>query len=372
MDEEERFIELELDADRFAGRIMRRLGATLDQALSAFDWMPEAESATHPGRMDRLASVKRGWVEENASLQEQPTQPGVPPAIGSPRDSITPDQCHRLGSHRVLVRTTTDARCLEIKDTFRDCAECPEMVLVPGGSFLMGSPAYEIEKEDFFTGLTGTERPQVQVTIRRPFGVGRFAVTFAEWDACVADNRCNKHQPDDREWGRGSRPVINVSWNHAKSFTKWLSESTGKRYRLLSEAEREYVARAGTTGPFWWGTEINTQRANYNGLLRPYAGSPQGEFRNKTLPVYSFAGNPWGLRNVHGNVWEWTEDCWNDNHAGNPGDGSARTTGVCRLHVMRGGSWSDEPVYLRSAMRNRGTTDEQYTTVGFRVARDLE
>jgi formylglycine-generating enzyme required for sulfatase activity len=246
------------------------------------------------------------------------------------------------------------------------------MILVPAGSFTMGSPAGEIAVEDFFTGLTGTERPQTQVTIRRPFSVGRFAVSFAEWEACLTDGGCLRHEPDDWGFGRGSRPVINVNWHHARSFTDWLSRTTGKRYRLLSEAEFEYTARAGTTWPFWWGTDINTLRANYNGRLRPYAGSPKGEFRQRTLPVYSFAGNPWGLRNVHGNVWQWTEDCWNDSHIGNPADGRARTTGVCRLRVVRGGSWADEPVYLRSAMRNRSTADEQSTTIGFRVARDID
>jgi formylglycine-generating enzyme required for sulfatase activity len=129
---------------------------------------------------------------------------------------------------------------------FKECENCPEMVVVPSGSFTMGSPASE-------EGRGNEEGPQHSVTLAKPFAVGRFAVTFDEWDACVADGGCNGHRPDDKGWGRGRQPVINVSWADAKAYVAWLSRKTGKPYRLLSEAEREYVTRAGTTTPFWWG-----------------------------------------------------------------------------------------------------------------------
>jgi formylglycine-generating enzyme required for sulfatase activity len=202
------------------------------------------------------------------------------------------------------------------------------------------------------------------------FAVGKFAVTFAQWDACVDDGGCGSYIPDDRGWGRGDRPVINVNWNDAKAYVAWLSKKTGKEYRLLSEAEREYVARAGTTTPFWWGSSITPDQANYDGSADPYkGGGAKGEYRQKTLPVKSFKPNPWGLYQVHGNVWEWVEDCWNANYDGAPGDGSARTTGDCARHVQRGGSWSLDPWDLRAAKRGWYLTGIRYFNWGFRVAR---
>ena len=189
------------------------------------------------------------------------------------------------------------------------------------------------------------------MTIPKPFAVGKFAVTFAEWDACAADGGCGGNKPSDQGWGRGDRPVINVNWNEAKDYIDWLSKKTGKEYRLLSEAEREYVARAGSTTPFWWGRSITPALANYNGTAEPYkGGGSKGEYRGKTLPVKSFKPNPWGLYQVHGNVWEWVEDCWNENYHNAPSDGSANTTGDC-VRVLRGGSWDNDPENLRAAYR---------------------
>jgi formylglycine-generating enzyme required for sulfatase activity len=244
-------------------------------------------------------------------------------------------------------------------EQFRDCSVCPEMVVVPAGSFTMGSPASEPER-------TGGEE-QVLVSIGTPFAVGRFAVTFEEWDACVADNGCNGYKPDDRGWGGGKHPVVNVSWHDAKAYASWLSRNTGKTYRLLSEAEREYVTRAGTTTAFWWGSTISISQANYNG--KAYGSGASGGNRGRTLPVDSFEPNPWGLFNVHGNLWEWTADCWNESNAGNPGDGTARTTGECSRRVVRGGSWFNYPHYLRSAYRTWTFADYRYINQGFRLAR---
>jgi formylglycine-generating enzyme required for sulfatase activity len=238
------------------------------------------------------------------------------------------------------------------------CPMCPEMVVAPVGSFTMGSPPGERGRDD------GEE--QVRVTIARPFAVGKFAVTFDQWDACVAEGGCNRYRPADEGWGRGNRPVIRVNWGDAKAYIVWLSGKTGKTYRLLSEAEREYVTRAGTTTPFWWGSSISTSQANYND-----AGGLGGEFRQQTVPVDSFEANHWGLFNVHGNVLDWTEDCWNESNQGNPGNGSARATGDCSRRVVRGGSWLLGLRYLRAANRGWGTTDYRYANIGFRLARTL-
>ena len=277
--------------------------------------------------------------------------PSVAPAVGV---------VEQRGSARPL--TVQQERALKPKDSFKECEQCPEMVVVPAGSFAMGSPQSEPERQD-------NEGPQHQVTFARQFAVGKFAVTFDEWDACVADGGCNGYKPSDQGWGRGRRPVINVSWNDAKTYVAWLSSKTGKTYRLLSEAEREYVTRAGTTTPFWWGSQISTSLANYDGNYS-YREGPKGEYREMTMPVDSFSPNPWGLYQVHGNVLEWTKDCWNDGYRGAPTDGSARTSGDCALRVRRGGSSDNVPGGLRSASRSRFTTGARANS-GFRVGRTL-
>lgn len=254
-------------------------------------------------------------------------------------------------------------QALRPKDSFKECVNCPEMIVVPAGHFTLGSPDNEPGRDP--------DETQVQVAIAQPFAVGKYAVTFDEWDACVADQGCNRYEPSDEGWGRGQRPVINVSWHDAHAYLEWLSRKTGKFYRLLSEAEREYVTRAGTTTPFWWGSSITPAQANYNvSYLYPGGGSV-GTYHAQTVPVGSFAINPWGLYQVHGNVWEWSDDCWNVSNTGNPGDGTARETGNCNRHVVRGGSWYNSPVYLRSAGRGSYPNNNRTNGFGFRVARAL-
>ena len=164
-----------------------------------------------------------------------------------------------------------------------------------------------------------------------------------------------------------------MSWDNAKAYVAWLSRKTGKSYRLLSEAEREYVTRAGTTTPYWWGTAISTSQANYNGAYAyAYAGGSRGEYRQKTVPVDTFEPNAWGLFQVHGNVWEWVEDCWHGSYDGAPDNGSAWIEGSdCSRRVVRGGSWGGIPGDLRSAYRDRNSTDYRDYYLGFRVGRTL-
>ena len=241
---------------------------------------------------------------------------------------------------------------------FRDCPECPEMVVVPAGSFMMGSPSSERSRGN-------DEGPQHGVTIPEPFAVGKYEVTFAEWDACVAAGGCNGHRPGDRGWGRGQRPVIDVNWGDAKAYVGWLSRKTGERYRLLSEAEWEYAARAGTRTRYHWGHSIGRNQANCDGC-----GSRWDD--EKTAPVGSFPANGFGLHDVHGNVWEWVEDCWHGSYAGAPTDGRAWATGGdCERRVLRGGSWNFIPWFLRSAFRFRLTAGGRLYSFGFRVARTL-
>ena len=182
----------------------------------------------------------------------------------------------------------------------------------------------------------------------------------------MAGGGCDGHRPGDRGWGRGQRPVIHVSWKDARSYVGWLSRKTGKQYRLLSEAEWEYSARAGTTGPFHFGSTISTDQANYDGRYT-YGSGRVGVYRRKTVPVGSFPANGFGLHDMHGNVWEWVEDCWHDSYSGAPSDGSAWTTGgECSKRVLRGGPGTSVPRFLRSAYRNGSTsTGSTATASGF-------
>ena len=263
----------------------------------------------------------------------------------------------------------------------RDCAECPELVVVPPGSFMMGSPSSEAERD-------GDEDPVHRVTLDLPLAVGVYEVTRGEYgrfvsatdhdsgDSCWTYKDGDWEERSGRHWKRpgfsqGRRhPVVCVNWNDAQAYVRWLSGETGEEYRLLSESEWEYVARAGTTGPFHTGGTISTRQANYDGN-HTYGSGRKGRYRKKTTPVGKFPANAFGLHDVHGNVWEWVEDCWNGSYAGAPEDGSAWESGNCSRRVLRGGSWHDGPGNLRSAYRYGYTTGVRYYGLGFRVARTL-
>ncbi|WP_181918414.1 formylglycine-generating enzyme family protein [Wenzhouxiangella sp. 15190] len=233
------------------------------------------------------------------------------------------------------------------------------MVMIPGGSFVMGSPPDEPEAHN-------TERPQHTVDMPA-FAVGVHEVTFEQWDACVADGGCY-FSPDDEGWGRGDRPVINVSWHEAQLYLAWLSDETGHSYRLLSESESEYVTRAGTTGRFNTGNCITTDQANFLGYF-PYPGCPSGVYREQTLSVGSFLPNAFGLYDTHGNVSEWTQDCYNFGYEGAPTDGSAWMTGDCEKAILRSGSWGMPGEKMRSSFRSGVSRDLRRYYIGFRVAR---
>jgi len=237
------------------------------------------------------------------------------------------------------------------------------MVTILPGRFMMGSPKDELRRDN-------NEGPRHEVTIDYSFEVGKFEVTFNEWDVCVTDGGCRGHRPKDGGWGKAKRPVINISWQDAQSYVKWLRRKTGLNYRLLSEAEWEYIARAGQHGPFSTGYSIGAYDANFNGA-KPYGGGPQGAYLRKTVPVGSYPANAFGLHDIHGNVYEWVEDCWNPNHSGAPANGKARKDGDCKFRVMRGGSWVTHGYQMRASKRLRYTTDYRYDDYGFRVARTL-
>jgi formylglycine-generating enzyme required for sulfatase activity len=264
--------------------------------------------------------------------------------------------------------TAAQERGLQPGNIFRECENCPEMAVVPAGAFTMGSPKNEPER-------ISLEDPQHAVTIRKAFAVGRFQVTrdqfavFATETGFVAHSGCDWRNPGFAQ--DGSHPVVCVSWDDAKAYANWLAKKTdGKPYRLLSEAEFEYAARAGTTTPFWWGSSITPAQANYDSNFVYTGGGSKGIHRQGTVPAGSFEANSWGLYGVHGNAWQWTEDCWHGNYNGAPADGSAWTAGDCKGgRIVRGGSWGSVPGFLRAAQRV-GLTAE-YNYVGFRLARTL-
>ena len=251
-------------------------------------------------------------------------------------------------------------------DVFRDTAEGPEMVVIPAGRFTMGSPSTE-------TGRAGDEGPAHVVAIAKSFAAGKYEVTFAEWDACVVGGGCNGYRPADQGWGRGSRPVINVSWEDAKAYVGWLSQRTGQQYRLLTESEWEYAARAGTSTRYWWGDLVGRGNANCDGCGTQWDGK-------QTAPAGSFKPNAFGLHDMLGNVLEWVEDCWHDRYTGAPTDGTAWTVNCTDTsRGLRGGSWFYYSVNARSADRNcnyadvrdPGYADFRIGDYGFRVARTL-
>ena len=245
-------------------------------------------------------------------------------------------------------------------DVFRDCAHCPRLVVIPAGAFEMGSPATEADRwED--------EDPRHRVEISAPLAVGVYEVTFSEWRACVWALACER-EPDDWDWGREDRPVISVTWDEAQQYVAWLSRETGQHYRLLSEAEWEYAARAGAeTARYWAETEAGQCRYANGGDER----APCADGHEQTAPVGSYEPNAFGLHDMLGNVAEWTQDCWHDSYTGAPSDGSAWELPGCPERVLRGGAWVDGPAFLRLAFRTRNSAEVRYPNYGFRVARTM-
>ena len=240
------------------------------------------------------------------------------------------------------------------RDALSSGGEGPAMVVLPTGRFRMG----DLDGDGF-----RNERPVHTVTISRRIAMGQYPVTFQEYDRFVAAT--DAERPDDSGWGRGRRPVINVSWEDAEAYAAWLSEQTGKRYRLPSESEWEYAARAGTETAYSWGNEIGVNRANCDDFGSKWSGE-------QTSPVGSFAPNGFGLYDMHGNVWEWVEDCWHKNYKGAPSDGSVWTSGGnSAKRVVRGGCFMNLPQDLRCARRQSCIPSIAFYVFGFRLVQDL-
>ncbi|ALL14908.1 hypothetical protein AQ619_16900 [Caulobacter henricii] len=275
-------------------------------------------------------------IVQNATPKGKVLPPGV--AAAKPRDGT--------------ASTVSGGETREVGSAFADCTGCPQMTVLPGGSFVMGSPPDEL-------GRDGIEGPRHQVMFARPFAMGTYEVTFAEYDLCVAAGACGA-SPPDQGWGRDRRPVINVNFAQAVNYANWLSTKTGKLYFIPSEAEWEYAARAGSDTAWNTGDAIITDDAN---ILNQF---------KKTVNVGGYPANAFGLYDMHGNVWEWTLDCLDSGYVGAPTNGAAASGGDCNVGAIhRGGGFDSEPRHARSAVRGAASRVVRVPSLGFRVARAL-
>ena len=340
--------------------------AKIESTATTFDTSVEklvalAEAGVHAdvlAAMAKAAAPAAATSEPPADARVSETAPaeGPNPPVEPPR--AAPEPISRT-SWRVGAR---------FSDALNSGGRGPEMVVVPAGRFYMGCVSG--------MGCSNRERPIRDVSFAQPFAVSTHEVTLDEYDRFTAAT--GRPQVADGGWGRGRRPALNVSWSDAQEYLAWLSRETGGAYRLLSEAEWEYVARAGSTTQFHFGDHPMDlcRYANHADVSLP----EHVEWRNtlcsdrialETAEVGSYLPNPWGLHDTHGNVWEWVEDCWNGSYEESPTDGSAWTQGDCSRRVLRGGSWNNRPALLRAAGRNGVGVGERGLNIGLRVARTL-
>ncbi len=235
---------------------------------------------------------------------------------------------------------------------FKDCDVCPEMVVLPKGAFIMGS------------NLLPAEQPKHPVFIKKPFAMSRFEITFDNWEACLRELACT-HNPHDHNWGRGRQPIVNIDFHMAEQYADWLSKKTGQTYRLPSEAEWEYGARAGSTTAYWFGDDPSAKKLNCRNCVGAWPN-------HRNAPVGSYEANPFGLYDMHGNAYEWVADCWVPDYKGAPRDGSVRTDGDCDIRVIRGGSWYYYSRQSRSSSRAKNAAAVKSYWLSFRVVREID
>jgi formylglycine-generating enzyme required for sulfatase activity len=317
--------------------------ATIKNSGAAADY--QAYLSAYPnGQFALIARSKLAQLQPKASEDAAPRDPTArQTAAARPDLTPAPAGAPAAPNPAASAPATTAA-------TIRDCPVCPELVLIPAGSTTMGS-----------TEVFAFESPVHDITISKSFYIGRREVTFDEWDACLSEGGC-QYRPGDRGQGRGLRPASDLDWNDAKAYVAWLSRKTGKTYRLPSEAEWEYAARAGTKTAYYWGNAIEKDRANC-------AGCNINPLKN-TVATGTFPPNAFGLIDMAGNAAEWVEDCWEDNYKTAPKDGSAFTKADCRERVLRGGSFNNDQRFVRTAARFKYDFDVRYYTNGFRVVRE--
>lgn len=331
---------------------------------------PKSDPASGSGGKSASISGRPGDAPTSAPASGGGVSPGGAPASAGLRSGVLSDETERN---------------IKPGERFKECPTCSEMVVIPRGEFVMGSAPGQ-------PGHESDEAPTRKVVIGKAFAVGRFAVTYDEYDTFITVSGykpapgcrvfeggrwVDKSELSFRNPGfpqRGDHPVACINWNDAKAYVDWLAARMGREYRLLSEAEREYATRAGSSSAFWWGNDVTPTQAAYDWSMvfaKNSSGAQSGQPGRGTQPVAAFSANPWGLYQVHGNVSEWTEDCWNSSYRSAPVDGTAWVAGDCGRRVLRGGSWGYAPKDLRSAYREGATLSYRNFNFGFRVARSL-
>ena len=308
-------------------------------------------------RIARLKASAPKESEKEAPAPKPAPQQAAPPSPPKPRPepaqkaqppkpAPAPPQPEQRAQERPAEKPAA-ASTGEVKD----CAACPVLVSLPRGSFTMGSNSGD-----------PSEKPAHQVSIAKPFAIGKYEVTVEQWDACVDAGGCQKTGDNGR--ARNS-PARDVSWDDAQQYVKWLGKTTGKAYRLPTEAEWEYAARGGTSTRYWWGEQMRAGMANCKECGDPWQ-------KDAPASAGSFAANPYGLHDVNGSVWEWVADCWHNSYKGAPADGHAWEETNCRTRVIRGGSWREGASYMPSSTRFKYDASVRHSQNGFRVARTLE
>jgi formylglycine-generating enzyme required for sulfatase activity len=339
-------------------RDMAQVARDLDDRRTEISWFEEHTREARTAYADAQQQLERAQevlARTTGGAQPSPAaQPAPVRATAEAAPQAAPAVAGTSGSPVAAKSGAVDAAGTNQPGaTFSDCEMCPEIVVVPAGGFEMGA-----------RNLSAAERPVHRVAIRKAFGIGKYEVTFAEWDACVEEGGC-KFRPDDRGWGRGTHPVIGVSWQDAADYARWLSRKSGQAYRLPSEAEWEYAARAGSKTAYWWGDEIGRGYANCTGCGSEFDGK-------KTAPANAFRPNTFGVHNMLGNAAEWVADCWSPSYTGAPSDGSAWTRDRCSERVLRGGAFNQDSEYAQAAARFKYDAGVRYYANGFRVVRDLQ
>ena len=361
-------------ADSYLGRI-RALHPDSPALLTGKKQLEAARQA----RAERLAEQERQRQAEEAARQAEMERQRMARAVEGHWEAFETamqrDEWDRAGDRLGQVRDLNPAapglaagetRLAQAREAARKKAlqYAGEMVSIPGGTFRMGD----------LSGEGGDDEKPVHSVRVAAFKLGKHEVTFAQWDACVADGGCGRYRPDDAGWGRGNRPVMIVSWDDIQLFIKWLNSRTGESYRLPSESEWEYAVRAGSSTKYHFGN-AESQLCRYGN----HATVAEDGYGNdscsdgvgkRTAEVGRYQPNSFGLYDMHGNVFEWVEDCWNDSYAGAPTNGRAWTQGDCGRRVIRGGSWGNYPGSLRSANRSRHTRSYRIDRIGFRLAQD--
>lgn len=320
---------------RFSALAKARI-ARLKAAAPKTESKPEPKTETARPEAPKTEPPRTEKKPEAPRAEKKPEPPRPPPKAETP-----PEKAPAPAAPAAAAQAAGNFK------EFRDCPTCPVLVSLPAGSFTMGSASGD-----------PSERPPRKVNIAQGFAIGKYEVTVAQWNACVEAGACQRVTTSD---GPGA-PVRDVSWDDTQQYLKWLSTLTGKSYRLPTEAEWEYAARAGSGGRYWWGEQMRPKMANCKDCGEPWR-------KEGPADAGSFAANAFGLHDTSGSVWEWVADCWNNSHAGAPPDARARDTPNCRTRVIRGGSWRDGESYMTAATRFKYEGSVRQSQNGFRVVR---